>query len=230
MRHRLFVIIATALIAVPAASSALDLPDNWDGLTKVPGKRLDAVYLLRDADFRGYSKVMLDRPEVAFKKDWKRDYNSSQRSIGSRVDDADIRKAIDLGTEAFMKSLTEAYGKAGFQVVDQPGPDVLRVSTAIVNIEVDAPDTMTAARSRTFAREAGRATLIVEARDSVSGHLMGRALDAEIAGDTAGSGPFMRNSVTNRADFEQLFDRWARTSAQGLTKLKSMSPVTAPAN
>ena len=68
---------------------------------------------------------------------------------------------------------------------------------------------------------------MVEVRDSVSGSLMGRAVDRRLAGDTAGGGPYMRNSVTNRADFEQLFKRWARISAEGMTRLKTMSPVNA---
>ena len=42
------------------------------------------------------------------------------------------------------------------------------------------------------------------------------------AGDT---GPFMRNSVTNRADFSQLFERWAKISVEAMAELKAMSPI-----
>jgi hypothetical protein len=218
MIRRLFPILAVTAIAI-SPLGAKELPDNWDGLAKVEAKKLAAVYLLPQADFSGYSKVLIDRPEVAFHKDWKRDHNRSQRSLGGRVDDGDIRKAIDGATEYFVEALAKAYTKAGYQPVTEAGPDVLRVSTALVNISVDAPDLLSAGRSRTFSQQAGEATLVLEVRDSVSGALMGRAVDQKIAGD---GGPYLRNNVTNRADFEQLFSRWAKISAEGLTKLKSM--------
>ena len=43
---------------------------------------------------------------------------------------------------------------------------------------------------------------MVEARDSSTGALLGRALDCRLAGDAA---PYLRNSVTNKADFKSLF-------------------------
>ena len=50
---------ALSLLAAgtPAGSAP---PDNWDGLSKIQSKRFDAVYLLPGADFRAYTKVMLD--------------------------------------------------------------------------------------------------------------------------------------------------------------------------
>ena len=41
-----------------------------DGLVRVKSKRLDVVYLQPGADFRSYTKVMLDPTEVAFAKNW----------------------------------------------------------------------------------------------------------------------------------------------------------------
>jgi hypothetical protein len=224
MRRRLIPLVLFACLAAAPAMSA-SAPDNWDGLVRVEAKKMALVYLRPQADFRGYTKVIVDRPEVAFHKDWQRDYNRSQRSVGARVSDRDVREAIDEASESFMTILANAYTKAGYQVVTEPGPDVLRLATAIINLEVDAPDTFTAGRSRTFSSEGGEATLVLEARDSVSGSVMGRAVDRRAIGDHSGSGPYLRNSVTNRADFEEMFRRWAKLSAEGIDKLKSMSPV-----
>src|SRR3954469_3702567 len=114
MFHRLTLMLAAAALALPAAPIlAKAPPENWDGLVKVKAKKLDLLYLHPSADFRPYSKVMIDRPEIAFEKDWKRDYNMSQRSLGGRVDDEDIRKAIDDGRVDFIEALVKAYGKAG---------------------------------------------------------------------------------------------------------------------
>jgi len=223
--RRWFALIpALVLLTTPATSLVARTPDSWDGLTKVEAKKLGAVYLLPQADFRSYSKVMLDPPEIAFDKDWQRDYNRTQRSTQARVSDEDVRRAIDQGGRAFADILADAYQKAGYQVVGAAGADVLRIRTGVVNLKVNAPDVMTPGRSRTYTDETGEATLVVEVRDSLSGQLLGRALDRRAVGDNGGFAS-ISNAVTNRADFEILFKRWARLSAEGLTKLKGMSPI-----
>jgi hypothetical protein len=70
--------------------------------------------------------------------------------------------------------------------------------------------------------DAGEATFAIEARDSLTGQLLGRGIDRREAGE----GPsYRRTYSSNLADFEALFDTWARISARGLTDLKSASPV-----
>ena len=99
---------------------------------------------------------------------------------------------------------------------------MLRVKTGILNITVSAPDRPTAGRSYTFADTAGQATLIIEARDSMTGALLGRAVDTKIAGDnTVG----WRSSVGNRADFRALVEQWAKLSVNGISELKALSPL-----
>jgi Protein of unknown function (DUF3313) len=207
--------------AAPVQSRA---PDTWDGLLRVRGGQSDLVYLLPEADFRTYTKVMIDVPEVAFRKNWQRDQNSSAHRGTGRISDKDVRDAINEASGRFGEALNEAFTRAGYAVVSEPGPDVLRVSTAIIDLSIAAPDIQTAGRSRSYAREAGEATLVVEARDAVSATLLGRSIDRRIVG---GNTSFRRDSVTNRADFERLFSSWARMSAEGLNKLKAHSPVDA---
>jgi hypothetical protein len=195
---------------------------SWDGLVKVKAKKLDEVYLRPQADFRGYTKVIIDPTEVSFRKDWQRDQNRARLDLSSRVSDADARRILDDAQKQFEKLFAETYTRDGYQVVTAPGPDVLRISTAIINLDVTAPDTMSPGRTRTYSRDAGEATLVLEARDSVSGELLGRAVDER---ETSDMGPYIRNSVTNAAAFEQVFSRWARTSADGLAELKQLSPI-----
>jgi hypothetical protein len=194
-----------------------------EGLVKVKSKRLKAVYLKPGADFRVYHKVMLDPTQVAFKKNWQRDYNSSTRAF--RVTDADVQRAIDEGMVESSKVFAKAFTDGGWPVVTAPGHDVLKVRTGLVNIRPSAPDIQTAGRSRVYANEAGEATLIIDVWDSSTGTLLGRAFDARLAGDNTIM--MMRNSVTNRADFRRLVEDWAKISVRGLNELKASSPVKA---
>ena len=206
------------IVAEPAFAAAP--PANWDGLVRVPSKRAELAYLHPEADFRGYSKVLIDTPEVAFQKNWRRDYNSSHRDLSSKVSDAEVQEAISKGVTAAGDIFAKAFAKAGFTLVDAPGPDVLKVHVGIVNIRVTAPERQTAGRSHTFANEAGSAILFVEARDSTTGALLGRVVDQRLAGDNSTA---WRTAVTNRADFRDLVHDWATASARGLTELKSRS-------
>ena len=217
--------VAAALIGTASAGIGVAAePASYDGLSRVKSKKLDSVYLLPGADFRGYTKVMLDPTEVAFQKNWLRDYNDSVTQLSARISQSDANEMLGKVRTGFEEIFHKAYTEAGYQVVTAPGPDVLRVRTGVGNLRVSAPDVMTTTRQRNFSEEAGQATLVLEARDSESGALLGRAVDTRLAGDTA---PYMRNSVTNRADFKQLFEQWAKASVSGLAELKAQSPVSA---
>lgn len=213
--------LAALLIAGSAAAPAAP-PTTWDGLVSTKSKKFDLVYLQPGADFRGYTKVLIEPTEVAFHKDWQRDYNRTNRSLTSKVSDSDVQRAISKGVEAAHDIFVQAWTKGGYAVVDSPGPDVLRVTTGIMNISVNAPDKPAAGRSYSFAPEAGRATLFVEVRDSMTNALLGRVVDQRIVGDNNAA---WRTSVSNRADFRYQVEQWAAASVRGMTALKSMSPV-----
>ena len=148
-RHQILMsAIATAMLFAGPVSAAKP-PDTWDGLVKVNSKRADAVYLQPGADFRGYTKVMLDPTEVAFAKNWRRSQNSSgPRAVGT-ISDRQVQDAIAKGVAASNQIFAEAWTKGGYAVVTEPGPDVLRIKTGVVNIWVSAPDMPTAGRSLT---------------------------------------------------------------------------------
>lgn len=215
--------LATSAPFVPVLAKA---PDSIEGLYKVPSKRFDLVYLLPEADFRPYTKVMFDTPEVAFQKNWQRDYNNNAMGTGNRISDQDAQKILSAARNGITDVFEKVFSAGGYQVVTEPGPDVLRLRTSVVNLDVVAPDLMTAGRSRTYSREAGSATLVLEVRDSTTGALLGSALDTRDIGDSM---PYVRNSVTNRSDFSQAFQRWAKISLDGMNELKQQSPYRLPA-
>ena len=215
-------VLAAVALSVCSAGATAKAPATWDGLVQVKSKKLALAYLLPHADFRAYSKVMFDPPQVAFAKNWQRDFNRSTMSLAGRVSDKDVLEA----TQKAQSSLTEIFPKRftedGYQVVTEPGPDVLRLGLYVVDLEVNAPDRQMPGMSMSFAVEAGQATFAIEARDSLTGQLLGRAVDRREAGE----GPaYRRTYSSNVADFEALFDNWARIAARGLTELKSASPV-----
>jgi hypothetical protein len=221
--HRIAMLAVAATLLSAGAGQAAKPPATWDDLVKVPSKKLDLVYLRPGADFRGYRKVIIDPTEVAFRKNWVRDYNSTTTGLSSRVSETEVRKVVDRSAPVATEIFTEAFTQAGYPVVTEPGEDVLRVRTGVINISVNAPERNMAGRSRSFSEEAGEGTLVIEVRDSVSGQILGRAVDRRLAGD---NNMLLRNSVTNRSDFRILTKRWAKSSISGLGELKALSPIS----
>ncbi len=219
---RLAVGLAACLVTFGAVASAADAPDNWDGLVQIKPRRMDQVYVLPGTDFRPYTKVMLDKTEVAFRKDWLKNMNDT-RSVSRRIDDTEAAKIMAAASSNFTDVWTKALNKAGYEVVATPGPDVLRLSSAITDLYINAPDTMEAGRVTAYTAEAGEATLVLEVRDSQTNALLGRVVDRRETRSQVALQP--ANRVTNQADFRSLFSQWASIAGKGLDELKALSPV-----
>lgn len=201
------------------ASSRPTAPAEWDGLVLQPGTRLNSVWVKPDAEIAAYRSVMLDPVEVRFARNW--DPNSGGRSQLNRLNADDIAAIQANLAEIFREVFREELGRGGYQLVDQPGPDTLRVSAAIVDLYVTAPDTMAAGRSRTYTANAGRMTLVAELRDSTTGEVLARAVDARSGRNT---GTFeISNRVTNTAEARRVIRIWATALRQGLDELYGRS-------
>lgn len=221
---RLATVLATSvLVAFTATASAAEKPaENWDGLVEVKSKRLDAAFLAPGADFRPYTKLMVDPTQAAFHKDWIKNMND-RRDLSRMVDDQQAQGILEAAKTNFADVFHEAFNKAGYTTVDKPGPDVLRVTPGVINLYVNAPDVMAPGRSRSYTANAGEATMILELRDSQTNALLGRVLDRRETRDTVGMSA--ANTVTNTSDFRLLFKSWAGICVKGLETLKSVSPV-----
>ncbi len=198
-------------------------PPDLDGLVEVKAKRMDEAWLLPGADFRQYTAVFIDAPDVAFDKDWMRNMNE-MRKLSHRVSQADAEKIAAATRSGLLEVFQEEFRKAGYTIAVAPGAEVLRLSPSIVKLYINAPDVMAPDRSRTYTIDAGEATLMIKARDSVSGALLGMAVDRREARGTGGV--TWTNSVTNRSDFRRLFRQWAMICIKGLDELKARSPVS----
>jgi hypothetical protein len=214
-------LLALLVLSLPALAAT---SPELDGLVEVKPKRMDEAWLLPGADFRPYSAVLIDMPDVAFDKDWMRNMNET-RSLSHRVSQEDAAKIAAATRAGLVEVFQEEFRKAGYSIATAPGAGVLRLSPAIIRLYINAPDIMAPGRSQTYTIDAGEATLVLKARDSVSGALLGMAVDRREARGTG----FVTwtSSVTNRSDFRRLFQQWAMICIKGLDELKAASPVPA---
>ena len=171
------------------------------------------VYVKPGADFKPYGKIMFERVTVTLSP-----------SSESREVDPTILKEL---TDYYQNALIEAV-KDGYEVVDQPGPDVLWVRVAITDVEPSNPTANTmssivpigiavsaAAKAATDANlGTGEAATEMEVLDSVTKERLAAAVDRRQGGKAAFRGKWV--------DTEQAFDYWAKRFRERLDGLRGM--------
>jgi hypothetical protein len=214
----IFGTVVAMMFALLQPTQAQNQPQqqSHDGLTLLPDSEVGIAYLDSDADLSGYSKIMILDCYVAFRKDWQKDHKKTGSHVSVSSHDMDRIKAdtAALFREVFTEKLSE---DGGYEIVNAAGPDVLLVRPAIIDLDIEAPDTA-AGRSRMYTTTAGSATLFVELYDSVTGDILARAGDKEVA-RTAGGYLTYTNRVTNRSDARRILSRWAELLRDKLDEL-----------
>ena len=213
-------IVPLMLLLVATAGYAKDdFPKvSHDGLHLMPDTQLRAVYMKPGADLSQYDKIALLDAYVAFKKNWKREHNEDE-PFEMRVSDKDMKEIRERVAKEFAKEFTKVLStEGGHQVVTGAGDGVLILRPAIVNLDVTAPDIMTAGMSETVVASAGSMTLYLELYDGKTQAIIARIIDPEAA-DNVGIAQ-VANRVTNTADFDRVLRRWAEILNKHLAQIK----------
>jgi len=223
-------IFAVAFLAIAGCSSTPtfqtgdDAEMSFDGLTRMDNTSMGAVWAREDIDITSFRKVMFERVAVEFRaveggpysgRGGTRSTSASTRNRSVfRLDDATKELFIEEISGAFRDVITESEV---FEVVDQPGYDVLLIKVALLDIVSRVPPERTG-RGEIFLDNIGEATLVLELRDSMSNAIFARTADRRAAGSQSGS-VTASNRVTNAAEVRRLGRRWATITRDGLDAL-----------
>lgn len=215
-----FTCAGLALASAPSLAAKDPPPQvSPEGLQLKKSTKNRLVYLKPGATFSQYQRVAILDPLVEFEKDWQDDYNRSRTGLAGRVTDSDVERMKQKLAAEFKKIFTdELQGNGGYAVVNEAAPDVLVLRPALLNVEVNAPDVMTAGIERTVVRSAGQMTLYLELWDSATNTLLARVMDAEADPDTMAQ---MGGSVTNKAAADRILRSWAKELRERLDDVKA---------
>jgi len=216
--HCLRILALVALYWLASAASAQ--ATSPDGLVPVKPRQMELAWLRPGADFRPYTKVIVDRTQVAFQPNWLEDYNLNAPL--NKVSPGDAAQILTAAQKNFDEIFTDAVRKAGYEVVTTTGPDVLRVNSGILDLMLNAPKGDNSGPGMTWMITAGQAALIIEVRDTVSNALLGRVADREM---TQQIGRQLASTATTLYEFRLLFEHWAGVCVKALGELKAKSPV-----
>jgi len=189
-----------------------------DGLVRVDNAAVPVVYVKPDMDLKPYTRFMLDPVEVAYKKD-----PGNRRSSGVAGAEGNFAltpSQMENLRNTFQETIVEALTRDnGYELVTEPGPDVLRVTAALLDLVVRVP-TDRSGRQDVFTRSYGEVSLILELRDSQSGEILVRAGDRQ---DPTRDADIRMAEVSPsyvRADTLRLFRYWANLFRERLDAVR----------
>jgi hypothetical protein len=193
---------------------------SHDGLVRVDNAVLPVAYLKPNMDLKPYTRFMLDPVEVAYQKD---PGNSSSPQIGVQSGNYSLsRSQMETMKEVFRESVVEALTEDnGYELTTEPGPDVLRISAALIDLVVSVPTEM-GGRGGTYARSYGMVTLVLEVRDSQSGEIFARAADRRDPTRNTDIHLASVNPGLVRRDVTILFEYWADLVRERLDAVRAM--------
>lgn len=131
--------------------------------------QVEQSYRSPGADFSVYTKLMGTPLEIYYPDD------------GPPPSEADLDRLRGLFREAFLAAIADDY-----EIVTEPGPDVLHVIGQIVDLKIVGPigSFEPTGRLRQLVTK-GQLTLLMELRDSVSGRVLARAGETEQGDETS---------------------------------------------
>jgi len=203
MRVRMRTSIVSLLLVSVLTACVVNAPPvaerTADGLVRVQSKQVDTVYAVPGVSLSRYKRVMLDSVDLAFKLDWQKRH--------PEVTENDVTRIRSQGAAVFYEIFSSALTQNdGYPLVTQPGPDVLRVTASIT--ELDVGSTLdSVGNKRMYVVDPSALTLSMELRDSTTGALLVRALDKE-KGRAAGNLQVV-DAVSNSAEARRALEMWA---------------------
>ena len=219
MKKLFTVVLLIALVATPVASFAKkksEIPQTTvEGLVLIPDtKDIAFVWAEPGADLSQYKRIHLVEPEVAFKKNWKKDFNRSSANRLDTVTSSDMERIKKDVAALFMEVFTEELKAGGYTLTEERAEDVLLVTPAIIDLYVTAPDTRSSSRSKSYSTSAGSMTLYMKLYDSETDDLLAKALDP--TSDRDDGMMQWSTSVSNRAAARRMMKPWAEALRGGL--------------
>lgn len=128
---------------------------------RVPNTAVEYAYINQEADFSRYTKLMSGGLEIYYPE-------------GEETPDpANLERIRSYFRDAFADAIGDAY-----EIVTEPGPDVLKVSAQIVDMKISPGGAVFEATGRLRDVVAhGELTFLMEMSDSVTGQVLARAGD-----------------------------------------------------
>jgi len=220
MKTILSIVLALLVVACAKAPTIQQGPDaevTFDGLVRIDNSAFSNAWIDPDVDLGKYTKIMPGGATFEFRA-VKKNSSASRARINNEsefwISDEGKEDVREIVTEAFREELLKSEH---FTFANTRGPDVLIIEGALHDIVSRVPPDMVG-RGEIYLASVGEATLILEARDSLSNEVIYRAVDRR-SGEQADGYLTMSNTVRTRSEVRRMAVRWASRLREGLDSI-----------
>jgi len=220
MKRLLTTALVLSLVACasePTIQTGPDAEITFDGLVRIDNSAFSNAWIDPDVDLTQYTKMMPGGAEFEFRAVKKSNSVSMARRHNESeywISDENKEKVREIVTEAFREELLQSKH---FEFANTRGPDTLIIVGSLHDIVSRVPPDIRG-RGEIYLASVGEATLILEARDSLSGETIYRAIDRRSA-EQADGYLTMSNSVRTVTEVRRLAKRWASRLRVGLDSI-----------
>lgn len=213
---------ACAAAPTPELQSGQDAEFTFDGLVKVDNTIMDSVWARNDIDLTSFRKVLFVPVGVSYRDVEPSDPTTAlRRTPRTRVPELREFQLDDETKTYFETEIGKAFSEEVsmsrvYQVVEKPGPDVLEIGVALLDVVSRVPP-QAATQPGVYIESVGEATLVLEIRGSMSNTIYLRAVDRRAAQQQ--SEMIESNRVSNAAEIRRLGRRWGTIVREGLEAL-----------
>jgi hypothetical protein len=201
------VLVLTGCTAsTPTIDTSPEAEVTFDGLHEIKGGKADQAWAKPGMDLSQYSKIMLQGAGIEYRPGGESGRSSVARSRGGPYEVTEDQKARlrAVVAEGFLEELSKSER---FTIVSEPGPDVLLVKGAILDVVSYVPPEPIGMVD-IYISKIGEATLVLELRDSITEAILARAVDRRAAEDLRGM--IESNRIRNTTEVKRLIGVWAR--------------------
>jgi hypothetical protein len=206
--------LAACATPEPSIQQGPNAETSFDGLVAIDNARFAQAWIDPEVDLKSYNKILPGPAEFEFRAIKNSAARSQLRSTNERefwIDDKSREKLVDMVTAVFNEELARSKH---FEITDTPGPDVLILTGALLDIVSRVPPELVG-RGEIYLASAGEGTLVLQLADSLSGETLYRAVDRRSI-ERPGRDMFDANPVTTWAEVRRWARRWATRLVEGL--------------
>lgn len=226
MTKLMMMLALIVLFAAPVTTIADDAPQipqtTAEGLVLVPKvEGLAYVWAEPGVDLSQYKRINLVEPSVAFKKNWRRNYNRNAVDLASKIKTSDITRIQKGVAELFMDVFTKELEAGGYTLTTEKAEDVLTVKADILDLDINAPDIPSSGAMATAVTSAGSMSLIMELFDSETDDLLAKAMDA--TSDRESMVLQFQSGAANKQAARKMMEPWAKALREGLDHARAVT-------
>jgi hypothetical protein len=185
-----------------------------DGLHRIQtwASMASRVYLRPGVNLQGYDKVILDPVVVRYGMGTTRELDPKKLS------------AVEQTFQQVFRS--ELAKSKVYRMVEEPGPDVLRLVPELVDVVISAPAQPSTPDSDYYVQQTAAVTLALALTDSTTQTVLVRAYDREAVGNPGGFA-YRDTPGANLANARMVFQQWAMRLRGWLDQVRAIPPLPA---